>query len=455
MDRILLVSADGHVGGPPSVYRDYIEAEYLDELDALEAENEVFATASARIGRFSDETLDLIDNGGAIRSDGELGAWEIDLRLREMDREGIAAEVLIYGTQLATVPFFGVANNPCSAELRTAGARAYHRHLADFMGASNGRLFGIADPGPCLDMDATVRELRWLHEHRFVGVHPPGQVADEALPPLDDPYYEPFWATCEELGLVLNAHVGYGAVQGAMPVMSIRQIMGNPDDEELLKMLQTGDMALDKMPHDAPLRIMMNKPRQLIWQLMLGGVLDRHPKLKIVLTECRADWVPDTITYLDSLFDADGFPSKRRPSEYWAENFAVAPSSPRPYEIAMRHQIGIERFLFGWDYPHPEGTWPNTWDWIRTAFAEVPEDEARQILGENTIRTYGLDRAPLAELGAKIGPTPADVLGGGHDVDERLIENFHHRSGYSRPAETLDAAFLDSVLATDLADLAR
>src|ERR1700727_50320 len=123
---------------------------------------------------------------------------------------------------------------------------------------------------------------------------------------------------------------------------------------------------------------------------------------------------------LDARGAKGGTPLKLKPSEYFARNCKVTPSFPHPAEIAIRHQIGVRQIMFGRDYPHNEGTWPNTWDWIRAAYAGVPEDEARLMLGENAIEWYGLDRAKLAALAETIGPRPEDLLGD-HAVDPRLI----------------------------------
>jgi Amidohydrolase len=180
-------------------------------------------------------------------------------------------------------------------------------------------------------------------------------------------------------------------------------------------------------------------------------VFDRHPNLRLVLTEVRADWIPATLAHLDQRFEELDAPMKKRPSEYFASNCGVAPSSPHRAEIELRHDIGVDRFMFGIDFPHPEGTWPNTHDWIRDAFAGVPEDEARRILGENTIEFYRLDRTALANVAAAIGPKPSDLLLGTSSVDPRKIEHFHKRSGYSRPAEEIDTAALESAFASDLA----
>jgi hypothetical protein len=127
----------------------------------------------------------------------------------------------------------------------------------------------------------------------------------------------------------------------------------------------------------------------------------------------------------------------------------VAPSSPRDYEVALRSEIGVERFIFGRDYPHPEGTWPNTFDWIRAAFADVPEAEARRLLGENAIECFRFDRVKMSALATRIGPDPADVLGH-HEVDPNLIEHFDLRSGYSKLAAVIDPAALTTLLDQEL-----
>jgi hypothetical protein len=144
---------------------------------------------------------------------------------------------------------------------------------------------------------------------------------------------------------------------------------------------------------------------------------------------------------------------KRSPREYWERNVYLAPSSTRRPEVALRHEVGLHRFMFGTDYPHPEGTWPNTLEWIRHAFAGVPEAEARLILGENCVECYGLDRPALVAVAERVGPAPEAVLGG-PDVDERLLAQFHSRAGYLRPAEHVDEETYREMLAEDEAGLA-
>ena len=103
-------------------------------------------------------------------------------------------------------------------------------------------------------------------------------------------------------------------------------------------------------------------------------------------------------------------------------------------EVEMRHEIGVDTMLFGRDYPHPEGTWPNTPDWLRDAFAGVPEDELRAMLGENAIAFFGLDRGRLTAVAERIGPS-VEEISGSTTVDPDLLAIFDGRGGYLHPAE--------------------
>ena len=149
------------------------------------------------------------------------------------------------------------------------------------------------------------------------------------------------------------------------------------------------------------------KTRRPLWQLMLGGVFDRHPKLKFVMTEIRADWLPATLQHLEAVYrdHREDLPARRSPTDYWHSNCFTSLSFVHRSEMAMRHEIGVEQIAFGRDYPHPEGTWPNTAEWLKDALIGVPEDEARLMLGENAIRFFGLDGPKLIRIAERVGPT--------------------------------------------------
>ncbi|MGD9797384.1 MAG: amidohydrolase family protein, partial [Acidimicrobiia bacterium] len=210
----MIFSGDGHAGAPPEAYRPYLDEPYRSLVDDLVAEDEQYMAVAGAPSRPTPEALEVFDHRGRVRGGGVLGGWDLDVRLAELDADGIAGELIHAGHQNATLPFFAIVNKPVAPEVRAAGRRAYHRWLAEFMAGAGGRLVGVAEPGPCLDMDETLRELTWAADHGFVSVSLPGTTADPDLPPLHDRHFEPFFAACEDLGLVLSIHAGFGLRQG-------------------------------------------------------------------------------------------------------------------------------------------------------------------------------------------------------------------------------------------------
>src|SRR5258706_890328 len=88
--------------------------------------------------------------------------------------------------------------------------------------------------------------------------------------------------------------------------------------------------------------------------------------------------------------------------------------------------------MFGTDSPHMEGTWPNTKDWLRVAFAGVPENEVRLILGENAIRFYELDPAQLQNVAERVGPELTEISTGAQNVRPDLLRHFDERAGFRK-----------------------
>jgi predicted TIM-barrel fold metal-dependent hydrolase len=193
------------------------------------------------------------------------------------------------------------------------------------------------------------------------------------------------------------------------------------------------------------------RPRRAMWNLMLGGVFDRHPDLRLLMTEVRGDWLPGTLRHLDQAFERgpEEIATTRVPSDIWRENCLMSLSFVHRAEVGMRHELGVETVFFGRDYPHAEGTWPNTTDWIRDAFVGVPEPELRMMLGENAIRVLGLDRERLRAVAERIGPLPAQFMGSRRPLDPRLLANWDARGGYLKGPEQVDHDELDDLLRDD------
>src|SRR5262249_42268904 len=158
---------------------------------------------------------------------------------------------------------------------------------------------------------------------------------------------------------------------------------------------------------------------------------DRHPDLKWMMTEVRADWIPATLEHLDRVYEEnrDSLPAKRRPSEYWQSNCLAGVSFMHKSEVDQRDEIGVDTLDFGRDYPHTESTWPNTIEYYKILFAGVPQDDVRKILGENAIRFFGLDRDALVKVAERIGPDLDEITDPDAVVDPALVEHLSNRCG--------------------------
>lgn len=445
---VMMVSADSHVSLPPKMYKHYLDAKYHDSwggyLDDVSVINKVVELTGYPA---PPEALEIYDKRGVVEAAGEVGYFDPVWRLRHVEAEGIVAEFLHPFGPIGFVPFVDVQNQMRSHELRYAGSAAHNRFLKEFCSEAPGRLLGVPLIYPWPDWKAGVADIVKARADGFHAIFPPmmpGTPGD--LPPMFDPWWDPMWAACEDLGMVVHIHAGFGNPQGGVVEM-VRNVFGRTDDhgadakgEGLAaidpSLLPTFDPEGD--PEAAGTNSFLSElfetfgERRPLWQLMWGGVFDRFPKLKVAFQEIHADWVPVTLQYLDRMHAADPGPLKMTPSEYWARHCACGTSLMRYGDVAARHDVGLDKLMFGSDYPHFEGTWPNTHDWIRATLGSIPEVEARGILGENAIEFYGLDRALLEKAAKRIGPLARELFTG-QDVDGKLIRHFEFRAGINKP----------------------
>ncbi len=157
-----------------------------------------------------------------------------------------------------------------------------------------------------------------------------------------------------------------------------------------------------------------------VWHLIFGGVLERHPKLRVVLTEQGTSWIPrglDTLDWFHRRMTNGGAAEDgvlRRggarqmsltPSEYFQRNFWVGASFLRPSESPLRYEIGVDRIMWGADYPHSEGSYPYTTEALRAAFADRSRRPRRKAMVETTpADVYGFDLAALRKIGDRDRP---------------------------------------------------
>jgi predicted TIM-barrel fold metal-dependent hydrolase len=438
MEQLIVVSSDSHAGVPKELWTEYLDPKFHDLLPQLRQDNETYPTAIFLLGAKSGSTNSVAEVAEA-HSSGWHGLHDAVLRLADMDREGVAAELIYHGDFRLGDLFHNNTNRAWAVEAWDAGARAWNHWCADNFGFATDRFLVTAAMGPCVDMDTTLADLRWNAEHGFAATYAPGYMRTADFPPLYDPYWDPFWSACVDAGMPIVVHAGYGWEQGhAFPelqkiVDTVAAAAGSTDREALLAHADAVQASSQQFFTSFSNSLHQRRP---LWQLAFGGVFDRHPDLKLLLTEIRADWIPATLRHLDSVYEKDraDIVAKRKPSEYWATNCLAGASFIHKAEVEMRHDLGVPNIAFGRDYPHPEGTWPNTKDWLHDAFAGVPEDELRLMLGENMIRFFDLDRARLAEIARRIGPTYAELTTR-PEVRPDLIDSFAARGGYLKPAE--------------------
>jgi predicted TIM-barrel fold metal-dependent hydrolase len=331
------------------------------------------------------------------------------VRLKELEADGVVGEFLFAN---GGIPFqsFGVAtDSPRAVELETAGLMAYNRWIADLCQADPGRRFGTALLPRATDVTAVVDVVRWAKDAGLAGIACPNP---SGLPPLVDEHYEPIWATAAELEMPVHCHASsWGGKTTFDDFSNTIATLGNVRTRGVLK---TECYMLG---------------RRSLWHLIWSGAFDRHPNLKLMFVEQNADWVPNTLKWLDHVWSdgRDGWAMRQflqhRPSEYWPEHCMVAASMIARGEVALRHEIGVETMGFGTDYPHYEGTWPTTKAWINAAFAgsSVTEPEARAILGENAVRFYGLDHDVLQQAANRCGPSVTDVLEPDPNIDPEQL----------------------------------
>jgi predicted TIM-barrel fold metal-dependent hydrolase len=378
----MIISADCHGGGNIGDYRPYLPSKWHDEFDAWEASYEV----------------PYEDMKGP---DGDRN-WNSDRRLKELEADGIVAEVIFPNTVPPFFPKVSLADQPPAmsagdTEARWAGLQAHNRWLADFCNATPGRRAGIAQI-MLHDMDAAVAEVGWAKANGLTGgVLLPGAPPGSGLPPLFDPeYYEPLWAVCAELGMPVNHHSGSAAPN-----------TGDRPEDQVILILEVTWWAHRAFTH-----------------LVVAGAFERHPDLRLILTEQGTAWVPEELARLDYFFDrfasAKGSQEMEwggpviermslKPSEYFARQVSMGSSFIRPDEVKIRHAVGVDKIMWGSDYPHREGSMPFTLEALRASFAGIDHGEVQRMLADNAATAYGFDLDALRPIGEAIGPLIADV----------------------------------------------
>ena len=384
MPSSVIISVDGHVKPSRSAYRDYLDPEYRAQYDERN-------TASAG-------TPD-----GFVRADfGEDAQWDAERRMAAMESQGVVAEVLIPNG----LPFEeGRADFAPDPELVRAGYRAYNRWLVDFCSAAPTRMCGQGK----VFFGSTEQAVDDIHEVVEQGL---GGIM---MPPLHlggryffEPELDPVWRAVEDSGLPLTQHGGTGAPE-YNGLRTFEAFMVRAAEHSFFS-------------------------GRSLWQMILGGVFDRFPGLRLVLVETEAWWIGPMIDTLDrraargddwsDFVDAMGLSisHERLPSEYWRSNCYAGISPFTVSQVSIDGLVGrsegfaitADQAMIGVDYPHPESIFGKTDEKIAefVSDARVSDEIVHKVLYQNALDVYGFDEDELAPHAAQLSKS-LTVGGGG------------------------------------------
>jgi uncharacterized protein len=288
-------------------------------------------------------------------------------QISAMDEEGIDTMLLFPSRAL-----YGAAIADMDGRIASAICRAYNRWLADFCSHDSERLLGVGVVG-LQDPELAAREAT-------IAVRELGMKAIVVRPNpymgrnLHDPAYDEFYAILEELDVPLCTHEGNGSY---MPQYGADRF--------------TERLAWHAMCH--PMEQM-----GAVLSLTAGGVMERHPKLRCVILECGAGWLPYWLYRLDEhvewLKDAEAAHLTMLPSEYFRRQGWISLEPDEPNLAAICESLGSDKLLWASDYPHPDSGYPGMVEELFSAKG-LTTDDLRRITWDNPRALFALDVAAV------------------------------------------------------------
>ncbi|MFQ5699772.1 MAG: amidohydrolase family protein [Myxococcota bacterium] len=364
-----VISADSHITEPPHTYVDYIDPAWRDRAPHLEDGGEagdlfwidgmprpIPMGLVAAAGKPAEE----IRVGGVRFEDLHRSGWDPKVRLADQDRDGVAAEIIY--------PTVGmVLCNHRDFDYKKACFDAYNRWVSEYCATHPARLLGCGQTA-MRSPEEGVRDLESIRRLGLRGVMMPGNPAVEDY---DSKLYDPFWEAAIDLGLPLSFHI-----------------------------LTTRETAPVRGPLMNGFLSVIRGCQDIMGTLILGGVFERHPDLKVVCVEADAGWVPHYMYRMDHAYKRHRFwlPAgqelSRLPSEYFRENIYTTFQDDW-VAFRMADQMNWRRLLWANDFPHSDSTWPDSQAMLARHSQHLSEEQKRGILCENVGELYGIDLSRL------------------------------------------------------------
>jgi predicted TIM-barrel fold metal-dependent hydrolase len=320
-----------------------------------------------------------LDRGGIV-DQTERRPGVAELRLEDMDRDGVYTHV-IFG------PVTSIRHK--DPVLRDLFYSIYNDWLADFCQAAPDRLIGVGllPPHP----EAALAEVRRLIAKG--GFKQANLQIATVEPKISDARWEPLLVEMEKAGMILSFHVTvFASVQKAFDPLE-----GSPG----------ASLGHAKMFVEQFLEPFVD--------LFSFGILERHPKLKIVIAEAGAGWLPWIVEELDYRFWR-----MWEAKEFWAKRGGI-PLVTKPSELFRRQvyttfqqsdvtvaltQFYGDNLLWATDYPHPDSIWPNSRRVAEEMMGHLPPETMRKITRDNAARLYGIEETSSSLEGAIAQASP-------------------------------------------------
>lgn len=366
-----IISADSHVTEPADTYFD-IEKKFRDRAPRLDVDTGFFyidgmpGRVPMGIVAAAGKPWDKISLSSVAFHDLHRGGWDSKARLADQDVDGVAAEILYPSVGMV------LSNHP-DGEYKRACFKAYNRWLAAYCAPFPHRLIGIGQTA----MTSPEEGIEDLLEIKALGLRGAMLVAWPDVEDYDSPIYDKFWDKAVELDLPISFHILPGKGKG----FSIPEGRGPP----LCQYLWT-----------------IRGNQEIIAMMVLSGLFDRNPNLKVVCVEADAGWMPHFSYRMDHSFKrhrgwSKAADLKKLPSEYLQEHFYLTFQD----DLSAFQTIDLmnyKRLCWASDFPHSDSTWPLSQDVLREQTAGLTSVQREAILSGNVADLYKIDVRQLGRM---------------------------------------------------------
>ena len=313
-----------------------------------------------------------------LYADGKRGIRRLTdptLRVKDQDVDGVQAEVL-YGVLGAT----GRLND---TEAAVEVTRIYNEWLADFCSTHPERFAGLASI-PNQPLEAAIAEVERVAKRGALRGLDIANSSD--LTPLWDPYWEPLWEVINASNLPLHFHT----VGGHVPE-PIRKIVAIGSDPTRANAPDAPKVALPtaRAAFATSITLFQINMANILASMIFSGVLERHNNMRLVLGESGIGWIPYVLQRMDAEWE-DQFKDlelKMPPSQYWRRQ-CKATFQTDPVGLKLLDELGSENVMWGSDFPHPDGVWPDSQEFIQRELGHLPDAVRAKVVGENAAALY-------------------------------------------------------------------